>query len=241
MIKIPVLDWEGQEFPPIEHALDDPNGLLAAGGDLSPNRLLQAYSMGIFPWFSEDQPILWWSPSPRSVLFPDELHISRSMRKQLNRKRYNVTMDQAFEPVIRACAAPRSYTDSTWITDEMIQAYSRLHQLGFAHSVEAWLDDELVGGLYGVALGKIYFGESMFSRADNASKIAFVHLVGQLKLWGYPLIDCQVGNSHLESLGSRPIPREQFKSYLRDNVPDLSILSAQAPRKWQMSWKYCSD
>ncbi|MGC1508370.1 leucyl/phenylalanyl-tRNA--protein transferase [Ketobacter sp. MCCC 1A13808] len=238
MIKIPVLDYESQGFPPIEHALADPDGLLAAGGDLRPERLIEAYSLGIFPWYSDDQPILWWSPSPRTVLFTQELHISRSLHKTLGKGKYNVTMDQAFESVIRACAAPRRDSEGTWITEDMIQAYMHLHSLGYAHSVETWLDDQLVGGLYGIALGTLYFGESMFSRADNASKIAFVHLVGQLKQWGFPIIDCQVGNPHLSSLGARPIKRSQFKSYLSSNVPPLTKLLTARPPKWELRWKY---
>ncbi len=243
MIKIPVLGFHTQDFPPIEHALDDPNGLLAAGGDLSPDRLIDAYSKGIFPWFDKDQPILWWSPSPRAVLFPDQLHVSRSLRKTLRKQRYRVTMDTAFDQVIRACAEPRDYGEGTWITEEMMDAYNQLHELGLAHSVEAWQDDQLMGGLYGVALGRIYFGESMFSRAADASKVAFVHLVNQLQEWGFQLIDCQVENPHLVSLGSTTIDRDRFKALLNDNIPPLeqlpSLSSAPSSAKWKLNWQYC--
>ena len=232
MIKIPVLGFHTQDFPPIEHALDDPNGLLAAGGDLSPRRLLDAYSKGIFPWFDKDQPILWWSPSPRAVLFPDQLHVSKSLRKTLRKKIYQVTLDTAFEQVIRACSEPRSYSDGTWITEEMIEAYIQLHRLGYAHSVESWQDGKLVGGLYGIALGRIFFGESMFSRATDASKVAFVYLVSQLKAWGFQLIDCQVENPHLVSLGSTTIDRTEFKALLKHHVPPIEqLISAEKP-KW---------
>ncbi|MEE2730872.1 MAG: leucyl/phenylalanyl-tRNA--protein transferase [Pseudomonadota bacterium] len=239
MIKIPVLGFHTQDFPPIEHALDDPNGLLAAGGDLSPERLIDAYSKGIFPWFDKDQPILWWSPSPRAVLFPDQLHVSRSLRKTLRKGTYQVTMDTAFTRVIRACSEPRQYSDGTWITEDMMAAYTRLHELGFAHSVEAWRGNDLVGGLYGIALGRMYFGESMFSRATDASKVAFVHLVGQLKAWGFELIDCQVENPHLVSLGSTNVDRATFKELLHNHVPAVAELARMEPRPWSLDWKYC--
>ena len=239
MIKIPVLGFHTQDFPPIEHALDDPNGLLAAGGDLSPDRLIDAYRRGIFPWFDKDQPILWWSPSPRAVLFPDQLHVSRSLHKTLRKQTYHVTMDTAFEQVIRACSEPREYADGTWITEDMIEAYVRLHELGFAHSVEAWRDEKLVGGVYGIALGKIFFGESMFSRSTDASKVAFVHLVNQLKAWDYQLIDCQVENPHLVSLGSMVIGRSHFKGLLETYIPPLQQIYTTQPQKWTLNWQYC--
>jgi leucyl/phenylalanyl-tRNA--protein transferase len=241
MIKIPVLGVHTQDFPPIEHALEDPNGLLAAGGDLTPKRLIDAYSKGIFPWFEQDQPILWWSPSPRAVLFPEKLHISRSLRKTLRKKIYHVTLDTAFTQVITACSQPRSYSDGTWITEDMIAAYIRLHELGYAHSVEAWRDGELVGGLYGIALGKLFFGESMFSRATDASKVAFVHLAKQLQIWNYKLIDCQVENPHLNSLGASLMPRHDFKTYLQRNVPDLKALLSHTPPTWNLTWQYCEN
>lgn len=205
-------------FPPLTKAMREPNGLLAAGGDLSADRLVQAYRHGCFPWFSEGQPILWWSPDPRTVLFPEELHVSRSLAKLLRQQRYQVSFDRDFEAVIQACAAPRRDADGTWITDDMQNAYTELHARGHAHSVEVWDHGELVGGLYGLAMGQLFFGESMFSRADNASKFGFVTLVKHLQAWGFVLIDCQMATRHLESLGARSIPRQQFADYLRDHL-----------------------
>lgn len=205
---------DGSPFPPVEAALDEPDGLLAVGGSLAPERLINAYRHGIFPWYSDDQPILWWSPDPRSVLFPEHLHVSRSLRKTLRQNRFRATMDTAFEAVIDACAQPRTYTAGTWITPEMRTAYLQLHELGFAHSVETWDGNELAGGLYGVALGRVFFGESMFARRSDASKVAFVHLARQLQRWGYPLIDCQVQTEHLDSLGAVTIPRSRFVDLL---------------------------
>lgn len=198
-------------FPPIEHALDDPNGLIAIGGDLSESRLLAAYSNGIFPWFSEGQPILWWSPDPRMVLFPEELKISRSMAKTLKRTDYEVRFNTAFSQVMHACAkAQRPEQDGTWITDAMIKAYTALHASGHAWSAETWVDDELVGGLYGVAIGRMFYGESMFHHMTDGSKIAFIHLVQHLQQQGFGLIDCQMRTSHLASLGAREISRKAF-------------------------------
>lgn len=202
-------------FPPVEHALREPNGLLAAGGDLAPTRLINAYRNGIFPWYNEGQPILWWSPDPRAVLFPSRLKVSRSLHKTLKKGGFKVTLDTAFRQVVQACAAPRTEGGGTWITDEMLDAYCRLHELGIAHSVEAWRGDELVGGLYGVAIGRVFFGESMFSRVTDASKVAFVHLVRQLDRWGYAVIDCQVGSGHLQSLGAEDISRADFNTLLQ--------------------------
>jgi leucyl/phenylalanyl-tRNA---protein transferase len=206
-----MLTWlqrDSLDFPALNKALREPNGLLAAGGDLRPERLIQAYRHGCFPWFQDDQPILWWSPDPRTVLLPEQLHVSRSLGKLMRKGRYRVTFDQAFADVIRACAAPRSYAVDTWITSPMQVAYLELHQRGIAHSVEVWRDDELVGGLYGLAMGQLFFGESMFSRADNASKVGFVSLVEQLKNWGFVLIDCQMPTEHLLSLGAQTISRD---------------------------------
>ncbi|NVZ64879.1 leucyl/phenylalanyl-tRNA--protein transferase [Pseudomonas gingeri] len=205
-------------FPPLAKAMREPNGLLAAGGDLSADRLIQAYRHGCFPWFSEGQPILWWSPDPRTVLFPDELHVSRSLGKLLRQQRYQVTFDRDFAAVIQACAAPRAYADGTWITGAMQNAYLQLHERGFAHSVEVWDQDQLVGGLYGLAMGQLFFGESMFSRADNASKVGFATLVNHLKAAGFVLIDCQMPTDHLHSLGARAIPRSTFADYLRHHL-----------------------
>lgn len=201
-------------FPPLSKAMREPNGLLAAGGDLSPERLIQAYRHGCFPWFEEGQPILWWSPDPRTVLLPAEVHVSRSLRKVLRQGRFRVTFDQDFAAVIAECAGPRNYTDGTWITDDMQRAYLALHEQGHAHSVEVWDGDALVGGLYGLAMGRLFFGESMFSRADNASKVGFVTLVEHLQQAGFVLIDCQMPTDHLHSLGARSIPREVFAGYL---------------------------
>lgn len=212
-----MLTWlqrESLDFPPLNSALREPNGLLAAGGDLRPERLIQAYRHGCFPWFQDGQPILWWSPDPRTVLLPDELHVSRSLAKVLRQGHYRVSFDQAFSEVIRACAAPRSYAAETWITSPMQDAYLELHRRGIAHSVEVWCDGELVGGLYGLAMGQLFFGESMFSRADNASKVGFATLVERLKAWGFVLIDCQMPTEHLLSLGARTISRNEFAHYL---------------------------
>jgi leucyl/phenylalanyl-tRNA--protein transferase len=207
-----LLDPDNPEapFPSPHQAETDPDGLLAVGGDLTPQRLINAYRHGIFPWYSEDQPILWWSPNPRTVLFPEKLKISRSLRKSLRNRPYRVTFDQAFGDVIEACRAPRKDDGGTWITDAMKTAYLRLHQLGYGHSVEVWHDSELLGGLYGVAIGQVFFGESMFSRESDASKIALVHLADHLMERGYRLIDCQVHSDHLISLGAEEIPRSQF-------------------------------
>ena len=205
-------------FPDTATALDEPDGLLAAGGDLSPNRLLAAYRQGIFPWFSADDPILWWSPNPRCVLFPDQIHISRSMRKHIKKSHYKVTFDRAFSEVIQACASTRETSTGTWISEEMQVAYNELHQKGYAHSVEVWENQQLIGGLYGLGIVKLYFGESMYSLQKNASKIAFIALCQQLKRWGYPLVDCQVHNSHLESLGATNIPRNDFIDYIRHYI-----------------------
>jgi leucyl/phenylalanyl-tRNA--protein transferase len=205
-------------FPPLAKALRSPNGLLCAGGDLSPGRIVEAYSRGIFPWFSEGDPILWWSPDPRMVLFPDELKVSRSLGKTLARDVYETRFDTAFRDVIEACAAPRDGQAGTWIVPEMVEAYTRLHELGFVHSVESWRDGELAGGLYGVALGKVFFGESMFSRAPDASKVALVRLVERLRAAGCRVIDCQQATAHLASLGAREIPRAAFAKLVQESI-----------------------
>ncbi len=212
-----MLTWlkrDDLSFPPLETALREPNGLLAAGGDLRPERLLAAYRHGCFPWYQEGQPLLWWSPDPRTVLFPDELHVSRSLRKRMRHGDYRVTFDKAFAEVIQGCAGPRSYADGTWITTPMQDAYVRLHEMGVAHSVEVWQQGQLVGGLYGLAMGELFFGESMFSRAADASKVGFVTLVERLREWGFALIDCQMPTRHLESFGARSIPRAAFAEAL---------------------------
>ncbi|MGZ8919215.1 MAG: leucyl/phenylalanyl-tRNA--protein transferase [Methylobacter sp.] len=203
-----------QDFPALNRALLEPDGLLAIGGCLSKNRLLNAYRHGIFPWFNPEDPILWWSPNPRLVLFPDKLYISRSLRKTMRKQIFTVTIDQAFDKVIAACAKPRKEGAGTWITKEINEAYNELHQLGIAHSAEAWLNDELVGGLYGVTLGRVFFGESMFHTKTDASKVVFASLVEQLKSWNYQLIDCQMHTPHLESLGAQEIDRSYFATLL---------------------------
>ena len=214
-------------FPPVENALSEPNGLLAVGGDLSPQRLLEAYNRGIFPWFNEGDPILWWSPDPRMVLFPNELKISRSLRKTLKKDHYQIRTDCSFTQVMHACAAPRKGQAGTWIHPKMVAAYTILHEMGLAHSIETWMDGVLVGGLYGVSLGKVFFGESMFSLVPDASKIALVHLVKQLQYWEYGLIDCQVKTGHLASLGAREISRVEFGQKL-----DTLIIGPNPGSKW---------
>ena len=212
-------------FPDVSLALSEPDGLLAIGGDLSSERLLDAYQRGIFPWYSDGQPILWWSPDPRMVLDPQQPKISHSLHKLLRQQRFEIRYDSHFEAVIKACAAPRDDQPGTWITDAMMQAYITLHQLGHAHSIECWQGGKLVGGLYGVSIGRVFFGESMFSRVRDASKVAFVQLSRQLVDWQFGLLDCQVYSSHLASLGACPIPREQFLEQLNvlcklDPVPE---------------------
>ena len=218
-------------FPPLSRALAEPNGLLAAGGDLSAERLIEAYRQGIFPWYSDDQPLLWWSPDPRMVLYPQELKISRSLGKRLRRRDYTVRVDSAFARVMRACAAPRDGQAGTWITDDMVAAYGELHRRGIAHSVETWIDGELAGGLYGVGLGRMFYGESMFARVTDASKIALAHLVRQLERWQFGLIDCQMQTAHLASLGAREIPRAAFIGKLK------SLVDLEPPGPWQFDDK----
>lgn len=212
-------------FPPVERALTEPNGLLAIGGCLDPDWLLEAYRNGIFPWFSPGQPILWWSPDPRMVLFPDRLEVSRSLDKLVRRGVYTVTIDRAFGRVIRACSEPRDADGGTWITEDMIEAYTRLHELGHAHSIEAWFEGELAGGLYGVALGRVFFGESMFFRRRDASKVAFVQLARQLRRWGFGVIDCQMSTEHLRRFGAVEIARTEFMELLRAETRDEPRIS----------------
>jgi leucyl/phenylalanyl-tRNA--protein transferase len=207
-----------ERFPPPEQALDEPAGLLAAGGDLSPERVIAAYRRGIFPWYSPGQPVLWWSPDPRAVLFPEEFHCTRSLAKTLRNGKYTSTLDTDFAGVIDGCAAPRPGSPGTWITCEMRAAYLTLHRLGCAHSIETWSADCLVGGLYGVRLGGVFFGESMFSRERDASKVALAHLVALCRRNALAVIDCQLPSRHLASLGARTIPRAQFQALLREHV-----------------------
>jgi len=231
-----MIPWLARDdpFPPLASALKHPNGLLAAGADLSPERLLAAYRQGIFPWYSGDEPILWWSPDPRMVLIPPELKISRSLAKALRNRRYEIRFDSAFAAVVQGCAArgtdhaePCAGETSTWITDEMRAAYQRLHELGYAHSVETWIEGELAGGLYGVAIGRMFYGESMFTRVRDASKMAMVHLVRRLERQRYGMIDCQMHTRHLASLGARAIPRNDFSLRLRELI-DYAV----TPMKW---------
>ncbi|MBI3050054.1 MAG: leucyl/phenylalanyl-tRNA--protein transferase [Acidobacteria bacterium] len=228
-----MIPWLGPRdpFPPVTVALRDPNGLLAAGGDLSIPRLLDAYARGIFPWSGEGEPLLWWSPDPRMVLWLRELHVSRSLRRRIRAGDYSVTLDTGFRDVMAGCAAPRRGHDGTWITPEMMDAYSRLAALGYAHSVEVWTPGALAGGLYGVALGRMFFGESMFSRERDASKVALVFLARQLERWGFELIDCQLATAHLASLGARQVPRAEFLRHVdrlvrRPAVPVPWVLDA---------------
>ena len=220
-------------FPDVELALTEPDGLLAVGGDLSVERLIAAYQQGIFPWYSEGQPILWWSPDPRMVLEPKDIKVSRSLSKTIRKQEFKITFDKHFREVITACSESRlekgKIQSETWILDEMIEAYIQLHEQGYAHSVECWQNEKLVGGLYGIAIGKVFFGESMFSRVSDASKIAFVSLAKQLEQWGFNLIDCQVYTSHLESLGASMISRQQFISLLKEN-----IIHSFENKKWQV-------
>lgn len=228
------------EFPPLDSALRHPDGLLAAGGDLSVERLLRAYRSGIFPWYESGQPILWWSPDPRTVLLTRGLRIRRSLRKRLRNRPWRVSFDRAFERTIQACAGPRTYADGTWITGDMLLAYRRLHEAGYAHSVEVWDEgDRLIGGLYGVAIGRVFFGESMFSHASDASKVALVHLACHLDAWGFPLIDCQLSSPHVLSLGAVPVTRPEFVAFLHrfcalegrdapwETDPDLDVANWQ--------------
>jgi len=216
-------------FPPVE--LASPEGLLAVGGDLRAERLLEAYRHGIFPWYNPGQPILWWSPDPRAVLFPSKLKVARSLRKTLRRKEFDVTLDTAFRDVMQHCALPRpgNPAGGTWITPEMIEAYAVLYDRGLAHSVESWREGKLVGGLYGVAMGNAFFGESMFSRETDASKVAFVHLVRQLERWGYAFIDCQISSAHLFSLGAEEIRRCDFMARL-----EQALKQPDRPGRWRL-------
>ncbi len=207
-----------ERFPPLERALDEPQGLLAAGGDLSPARLLAAYQRGIFPWYSPGQPVLWWSPDPRAVLYPEEFRCSRSLAKTLRNRGFETAINRDFAAVISGCAAPRASGSGTWITPEMRAAYLELHRSGHAHSFETYRDGRLAGGLYGVRLGRVFFGESMFSREPDASKVALARLVEFCRAEGIIVIDCQLSSRHLESLGSRLIPRSAFQDLLRQHT-----------------------
>ncbi len=214
------------DFPSVNTALAEPNGLLCVGADLAPQTIIAAYSRGIFPWFSDHQPILWWSPDPRMVLFPAEFKVSKSLAKTINRKLFEIRFDSAFAEVISACSEPRQQGGGTWIVPEMQVAYAQLHTLGVAHSIESWRDGKLVGGLYGLALGRMFFGESMFARETDASKVALVALVDKLKRDGFELIDCQQETGHLASFGARPIARDNFVQRLKELINSNQINSA---------------
>ena len=232
MIRIPILRAGATErFPPAERALDEPNGLLAAGGDLSTARLLDAYRHGIFPWFSAGDPILWWSPDPRMVLETDSVHVAQKLRRWLRKSAWTIAADRNFERVMRACAAPRRYQPTTWITVEMLAAYSVLHREGHAHSIEVYDGDDLVGGIYGVAVGRMFFGESMFSAQTNGSKVALIALCRGLRQWAFPLLDAQVASAHLASLGAHEIPRSAFV----ERVEALCAI-AGADGSWTQKW-----
>lgn len=220
-----------EPFPPVENALTEPAGLLAAGGDLSVPRLLDAYRHGIFPWFSHGDPILWWSPDPRMVFATDKLHISTKLRRWLKHCDWTIRADTVFVDVMCACAQPRASQPTTWITHEMIAAYTKLHKLGHAHSIEVRDGTELVGGIYGVAIGRMFFGESMFSRATNASKVALIALCRGLKLWGFPMLDAQVTSTHLLTLGAFEMPRTEFSAHLANTCDQPSPVSS-----WRDSW-----
>ncbi len=207
-----------QAFPPVERALSEPDGLLAAGGDLSPPRLLEAYRRGIFPWYSRGQPILWWCPDPRAVLRPERMKVSRSLAKSIRNRGFETRIDGSFREVLRYCGSTELRPGGTWLSPEMRAAYLRLHKLGYAHSVETWLNDRLVGGLYGIAVGRVFFGESMFSLERDASKVALKRLCDELISRGYHIIDCQMATGHLMSLGAELIPRPEFIELLRTHV-----------------------
>lgn len=234
MTKIVWLE-EGQPFPPTSMALSDPNGLLAAGGDLSVDRLVSAYRQGIFPWYDQGETILWWSPSPRTVFIPDEIHCSKSLKKLMRRVDWQVRIDSAFVDVMEACAKQRRDGSGTWISNEIISAYHGLHQLGYAHSVEVYANGDLIGGLYGVALGKIFFGESMFSTRANASKFALIVFSRWLEQQKFALMDCQVSNPHLQSLNAQEIGRREFEQILSLNTSRALIDSTQL--LWQTAAK----
>jgi len=234
-------------FPPIETALEEPNGLLAIGGNLEPDTLLEAYHHGIFPWADANEPLLWWSPDPRAVIAPKDVHISKSLRKSMARCNFNLSVNRDFSQVINACASARKSGSETWISEDMIRAYEQLHQKGYAHSIEVWQEKQLVGGLYGVAVGKIFCGESMFHRENDASKIAFVALCRLLEKANWPLIDCQLPNNHLQSLGVKTMPRAAFKNFLpnttrstsQHSAPIVEYIWQQLP--WQNSRELLTD
>ncbi len=215
-------------LPPVDQALDEPNGLLAAGGGLGVARLIEAYARGIFPWFSDGDPVLWWCPDPRMILPTDRVHVSRSLRRRLRKADFAITMDRAFTDVVQACAAPRRDESDTWLVPSMMRAYERLHEAGAAHSIETWMDGTLAGGVYGVALGRMFYGESMFSRWTDGSKIAIVALAAQLARWNFPIIDCQMRTTHLTTLGAVELTRSQFVREV-----DRLVRRSPVPSPWK--------
>jgi leucyl/phenylalanyl-tRNA---protein transferase len=222
-------------FPNPAHAERDPDGLLAVGGDLTPKRLINAYSQGIFPWYSEHQPVLWWSPDPRTLIFPEQLHVSRSLRRQMRQGGLTLRMDSGYEEVLLGCAAPRRDQNGTWLLPEMREAYLQLYELDIAHSIELWQGKRLVGGMYGLALGAAFFGESMFSRVPSASRIVMVHLCEQLSAHGFHFLDCQVFNPHLGRMGAVQLPRQAYLERLR-----CALLSEADPRIWSQPSVDCA-
>ena len=233
MIRIPFFrPGDSHPFPSVETALDEPNGLLAAGGDLSPARLLDAYRNGIFPWFSEDEPILWWSPDPRMVFETDRLHVSTRLRRWLRTCDWRITADRDFQGVMRACAAPRPKQPTTWITPRILHAYEALHALGHAHSIEVYESCRLVGGIYGIAVGTMFFGESMFSAETNGSKVALMALCAGIRRWGFPLLDAQVVSPHLVSIGAEAIPRREFVRRIRALCDAEGVVGL-----WSSNWE----
>lgn len=236
MIRLAQLDPAVPEaFPDPARALDDPNGLLAFGGDLTPARLMAAYGRGIFPWYGEGDPLMWWSPDPRCVFSTDGVHRSKRLQRSLRHSAWSLSMDQAFVDVMRACAAPRAGESGTWITADMLIAYTNLHQLGYAHSLEVWDADRLIGGIYGVAIGQIFSAESMFSHADNASKVALIALCRALRGWNFPLLDAQVPNPHLMRMGAVTLPRAEYLHQLQ------TLTTQPGPDVWQLPFTRTSD
>ncbi len=229
---LPWLEDDDLSFPTTNEALTTPNGLLAAGGDLSPERLVRAYAQGIFPWFSDGDPILWWSPSPRCVIFPNAFHASKSLKKLSRKQIYTIRSNANFSEVVDYCSAERESQDGTWITEEMKEAYTQLHTQGFAHSIEVYREETLVGGLYGIGIGKVFYGESMFSLEPNASKLAIYYLASHLSTLEFEVIDCQVTSNHLLSLGAVEIDRDEFETILCDNLKTSGIAPFLLPDKF---------
>ena len=243
ILDIPRLDADpGSPFPASDQALEEPNGLLAWGGDLQPERLLNAYRSGIFPWYTQGQPLLWWSPAPRCVIFPANVHISKRTRRRYNSGQFTLTADRDFEGVILACSEDRGDSSGTWITKEMLAAYSELHRLGHAHSIEAWHNDQLAGGIYGLAIGSIFFGESMFTRQADAGKIALIALCKQLAHWSFGMLDCQVSNPHLIRMGAEEISNPVFERLLAEGIVKIRRKGLWTRAfSFDTKWSSCKD